>query len=98
MYLSKYQIPYRYEPLLQLGDVDYYPDFMALHPVEKKIYLWEHGGLIDKPSYANNFYEKMKGYASHGFYPTINLITTFETLDNPLTTDVIEETIERYFL
>lgn len=92
------KIPFRYEAPLTLGYTTLYPDFTIRHPKTGEFYYWEHFGLIDDPQYARNAYSKMELYTSHGIIPTINLITTFETRENPLSADVIEKTIEHYFL
>ena len=92
------KIPFRYEAPLTLGYTTLYPDFTIRHPKTGEFYYWEHFGLIDDPQYARNAYSKMELYTSHGIIPTINLITTFETRENPLSADVIEKTIEYYFL
>ena len=92
------RIPFRYECALHLGDLTFYPDFTIRHPRTGKIYYWEHFGRMDDSSYARNSCEKLQTYTSHGIIPTINLITTYETLDHPLTTDVVEEIVQKYFL
>ena len=89
---------FRYECRLILGEVILYPDFMIMHPVTKEIYIWEHFGLINRQSYANQAFDKLKIYASNNYYPDINLITTYETPNHPLTYTEIEQTIQKFFL
>ena len=96
-YLHLYKIPFRYECLLILGDISFYPDFTIRHPETGAYYYWDHFGLIERPSYAKDAFNKLAFYASHGLYPSINLITTFETQANPLNSEVIEKTIQHYF-
>lgn len=92
------QIPFRYECPLQLGDVIIYPDFTILHPKRKEIFYWEHFGLMDNPVYCQHSHSKLQLYTSNGIIPTINLITTYETKDNPLDSTYVKRQIEHYFL
>ena len=97
MVLCNHNIPWRYECELQLGTHTCYPDFTILHPKTGVIYYWEHWGMIDSPSYSQYAFQKMQVYSNHGIYPTINLITTYETKEHPLTLDTIEKIVEDYF-
>jgi len=97
MLLHMNKIPFRYECALQLGSIRVYPDFTILHPRTGKIFYWEHFGLMDEPEYYQNAYSKLKKYASCGIVPSINLITTYETKECPLSTELIERIIEYYF-
>lgn len=96
-FLHTNQLPYRYECKLVLGQETLYPDFTIRHPKTGEIYYWEHFGKMDDPSYYRKVFPKLRLYTSHNIIPSINLITTFETQDNPLTVDVIEKIIQHYF-
>lgn len=96
LYLN--HIPFRYECALHLGEIVIYPDFTILHPITKKIYYYEHFGMMDNPEYAHLTYRKLELYSEHGIVPTINLLTTFETKDHPLDYGVIDKLITDYFL
>lgn len=98
MLLHINKIPFRYECALKLDSVTLYPDFTIRHPKTGQTYYWEHFGLMDDPAYARNAGSKLQLYFTHGIIPAINLITTYETKDHPLTTQVIEENIQNYFL
>ena len=98
MVLRNYKIPFRYEAVLQLGDTAIYPDFTIRHPQNGKFFYWEHFGLMDDKNYVQNMHFKLKLYTSHGIIPSIQLITTFETKDIPLTVEVIEKIVKHYFL
>lgn len=91
------QIPFRYECALHLGEITLFPDFTILHPYTKKIYYYEHFGMMDNSEYAQSAYKKLQLYAEHNIIPSINLITTFETRDNPLDTEMLEKIIQFYF-
>lgn len=90
-------IPFRYECALQLGEITLFPDFTILHPQTKKIYYWEHFGMMNNPDYAHSAYKKLQLYSEHNIIPSINLIMTFETPDNPLDYEILEHTIQFYF-
>lgn len=98
MFLYTNKIPFRYECALQLGNVTLYPDFTIRHPETGEFYYWEHFGLMDDPSYYKNVYSKLQLYTSYGIVPSIQLITTYETKDAPLSSEVIEKIIEHYFM
>jgi len=95
--LFQNNIPYRYECLLQLGDLPFYPDFTILHPITEQIYYWEHFGMMDNPIYAKNTFSKLQIYTSNNIIPSINLITTYETKNAPLNIYQIEKIIHYYF-
>ena len=98
MTLYKYQIPFRYECALQLGATTIHPDFTIRHPQTGEFYYLEHFGMIDNPAYRQNAIHKLNTYLSHEIYPTINLITTYETKTHPLNLELVESIIQLYFL
>ena len=98
MALCTYKIPFRYECALILGDHTVFPDFTIRHPQTGEVYYWEHFGLMDNPTYAKNACNKLSLYTAQNIIPTIQLITTFETKEHPLTTEIIKKQIEQYFL
>lgn len=98
MLLFTNKIPFRYECALTLGDTTYYPDYTIMHPRTGEIFYWEHFGMMDDPIYAGKTFSKLHTYSKYGIIPTINLITTYETGDNPLDLDAVQKNIEQYFL
>ncbi len=98
MFLHLNKIPFRYECALYLNETTIYPDFTIRHPQTGTFYYWEHFGMMDDPTYAKKAYSKLQLYTSHGIIPSIQLITTYETKEHPLSTEVIEKLIEHYFL
>lgn len=92
------QIPFRYESLLTLNGIPIYPDFTILHPRTRQIYYWEHFGMMDNDKYAQNTCSKLAIYASNNIIPSIQLITTFETKEHPLSSELVDELIQHYFL
>lgn len=91
-------IPFRYECALTLGDLTFFPDFTIKHPKTGEIFYWEHFGMMDNATYAKNAYSKLQCYTSNGIVPSINLITTYETKSNPLSSELVEHIIDHYFL
>lgn len=98
MLLHIYKIPFRYECALQLGDATIFPDFTILHPQTGQIFYWEHFGIMDNPTYQRNAFSKLELYASNGIYPSLQLITTYETKDHPLDSGIVETMTKHYFL
>ncbi len=97
MFLCKYQVPFRYECALKLGEIVIYPDFTIRHPETGEMFYWEHFGLMDNPEYKKNMISKLQLYTSHGIIPSIQLITTYETRETPLNMDMIEKIVRHYF-
>lgn len=92
------KIPYRYECMLELGNIQFFPDFTILHPQTGKIIYWEHFGLMDDSVYCEKAFNKLKFYALHGIIPSVNLILTFETRQYPADIQSIHKVIDEYFL
>lgn len=93
--LNKEQIPYRYECPIQLkGWGIVYPDFTALN-VRKEIY-WEHFGMMDDPEYAEKAIDKITRYAENGIIQGCNIILTFETKRNPISSKQIKQMIQQF--
>lgn len=98
MALYNHRIPFRYECALQLNGSTIYPDFTIRHPETGEIFYWEHFGQMDDPNYYKNVCPKLQLYISHNIIPTINLITTYETKNHPLSSETIEKIIIDTFL
>lgn len=98
MVLHMNHIPFRYECALHLGTVTLFPDFTILHPRTGEEYYWEHFGMMDDPNYSKNAASKIHLYSSHGILPSVRLITTYESRDNPLNMEMVEEMVRFYFL
>ena len=96
--LYRYEIPYRYESLLQFGDFSFYPDFTIRHPQTGNLFYWEHFGMMDNPAYAQSTFQKLSLYNSYGLLSNVNLITTFESKDHPLDVTYVESLVNHFFL
>lgn len=92
-------IPYKYEcPLeLQSGKIKY-PDFTILNTRLRKVYYWEHLGMIGDIDYVNTNIKKISEYNKEGICLGDNLIISYELGKLPLGTKEIERIIETYFL
>ena len=53
---------------------------------------------MDDADYSKNVFSKLQHYTSHGIVPTIQLITTYETKNNPFTINNAEKIVNDYFL
>ena len=98
MILYTNHIPFRYECKLQLNNITLYPDFTIRHPLTGDLYYWEHFGLMDDLAYSKNAFHKLQIYSENGIIPSVNLITTYETSEHPLSTEEIDHIVKRYFL
>ncbi len=96
LYINK--IPFRYECELVLGDKVLYPDFTIIHPKTGKIFYWEHFGLMDNVQYRAHHCTKNEDYVMNGMIPSIDVIFTYETLENPFSIEDAEMYIKKLFL
>ena len=92
------RIPFRYESPLTINNTTIYPDFTLRHPATGRLYYWEHFGKMDDLVYCKNAAAKLQLYITHGFIPSVHLITTYESSENPLDMDTIQKLVEHYFL
>lgn len=91
-------IPYRYEAALILNEMTIYPDFTILHPTSQQLFYWEHFGMMDKNNYCDTACNKLKSYCYNGIYPSMQLITTYETGKVPIRSEQVQQIISQYFL
>ncbi len=95
LFLNK--IPHRYECALHLDDLLFYPDFTILHPKTHKLFYWEHFGMMDRPSYCEHTFHKLKIYSQYHIIPSIHLITTYETQAHPIDSGQVQRLVNEYF-
>jgi len=98
MVLYTNKIPFRYECALPLDGFTIYPDFTIMHPKTGKIVYWEHFGRMDDLKYNRNIGDRIQLYINNGIIPSIDLITTYETVEHPLTVQEIKRIVEEYFM
>lgn len=95
--LNKEKIPYRYEAPLYLKGVGItYPDFTILNIKNRKEVYWEHFGMMDDPNYVEMAIRKINTYEQNEILLGKNLILTYETKRNPLSTKKIKLIIQHY--
>jgi len=95
--LNRQGIPYRYEYPLNLGGAyRIHPDFTVLNIHSRKTYYWEHCGMMDYTDYVEKLSDRLLEYEKKGFFPGENIIMTFESEQNPLSTRSITMQIEHY--
>lgn len=95
--LEQYEIPYKYEKPIQLRGLGIVrPDFICLNKRERKEYVWEHFGMMDNGEYANKNISKVNMYQQNGYFLGENMIASFETSQQPISSRNIKSLIEQY--
>ena len=95
--LLRENIPYRYEYPIQLKGLGWiHPDFTVLNVRERKEYIWEHLGQMDKQSYAEDSVKRMRYYQRNGYFPGKNMILTYETNSLPVNIKDLKLFIDEY--
>lgn len=95
--LFRHGFYFHYEEELVLGDTTYYPDFIIWHPKTNQLIIWENAGRVDDSDYMYRLLNKLQNYFQYGYYPSINLILSFDTKKDPLSMERIERILEMYF-
>lgn len=95
-------ISYHYEMPLKLKyrnkTITLYPDFTVMNIRTGKVYIFEHFGMMDKPSYFENAMLKMDTYEKNNIMLGDKLIITHETSGGTLDTNVLENYIDMYLV
>ena len=92
--LRLFEIPYRYEAALWIGERVVYPDFTIMNPQTGELFYLEYFGMMDNPDYAAKQFEKIKEYSNTNLAE--NFIYVFEYGDKvSMDTEVIENLILR---
>ena len=95
--LEQCGVPYRYEyPLYLKGIGTVYPDFTCLNINKRKEIVWEHFGMMDNIAYSNKNIAKIQAYNQNGFFPGKNMIMTFETSQNAISSNIIQNMIKEF--
>ena len=95
--LKRRNIPYRYEYPLQIpGTGKVHPDFICLNVRNRKVYIWEHNGMMSDSKYSDYAIKRIEMYALAGYYPGETLILSFETDTRPLSSRIIGDNINKY--
>lgn len=97
--LADYGVPYKYEyPLMDKTGIWAWPDFTVLNVKRRRVYYWEHMGMMEEASYAKGAIKKIANYEKHGLYQGESLIVSFESLSNPIDTKQVEKLIKHFLL
>lgn len=96
--MNQYDVPYRYEKPLKLGNLTLYPDFTILNKKTRSEMYWEHMGMMDNPEYAQSAVRKIQSYERAGMYSGEQVLFSYETAQNPLDTRLIEQMVKHYFV
>lgn len=104
----KLKLPRKVEPAFDIWDdvfecknqnaqmMTVHPDFTCLNVRTRQEFIWEHFGLVEDVGYGKTMVSKMELYAKNGFLPGIKLITTSETQDKPLDSELVQLYVEKY--
>jgi hypothetical protein len=98
MQLARFEINFKYEPVINLGSMHYAPDFVIMNPLDGGIVYWEHLGLLDKEEYRSATERKLAVYYANGIRPGDNLILSCDSESAPLSALQIERVIKANFL
>lgn len=96
--LKLLNIPYKYEEPIIIENQLRYPDFTVLNKKTRKTYFWEHLGMLDNPEYFQETMNKLEIYFRNRIIPGKNLIITYETSSQPLSTKAIDGLIREYLI
>jgi len=97
--LEQYDVPYKYEkPIILKGIGTVHPDFTCLNTRTHKEIVWEHFGMMDNEAYASKNIVKLNTYNQNGYYIGKNMIASFETSQNPLSSRFVKAMIEEYLI
>ena len=96
--LDKYNVPYQYEPMLELGHSTVYPDFITLNVRKRQTMYWEHLGIVSDLEYASKNFMKIQQYEKKGYMVGRDLICTMESVDMPLEVKNVKKKIKEFLL
>ena len=85
-------ILFHYEERILLSEQENYPDFYIPITFWEK-YAWEHFGAMDNDYYLGRSRGKILTYLDNDWFPGINMIATYETRQNPLTIEQVDQEI-----
>ena len=74
--LYKYEAPFRYDQVIQVGKHKLSPDFTFEMANGEELYM-EYFGMMNKPEYVAKFQEKRRKYEQAGIYEWDNMIYAF---------------------
>ena len=90
--LYHYDIPFRYDEVISIGNRTLSPDFSFLNILTGRI-CWEHAGMIDNRSYIEHHRYKRGLYEAAYIVPWSNYIETYDNIDGSLDMRIVEAEI-----
>ena len=96
--LLSYDLPIRHEEEGIFGGMPIAPDFTIYSKKLHREIIWEHFGLMNDPRYQQKYQRKMAAFATAGYLPYINLITTFDDTDGNIDSRQIDRLVKEFFL
>lgn len=87
-------IPFEYEKLLEANNHRCIPDFTFVDASGDTI-IWEHLGMLDNPSYAAAWKNKLSFYESIGYREGENLFTTRDHEGGSIDSNEIQEVVDK---
>ena len=91
--------PYLYDYPVNLEEFGTrYADFYVMNVRLRKLYYFEHFGMMDKPDYCAKNLDRILAYQKCGHFPGTDLIITHETDKSPLDLDLVRKIAEHYLL
>lgn len=98
LYKHRDDILYKYEHPLKVmvagKIITIYPDFTVMNVHTGKITYWEHAGMLDEPSYANDFVKKINTYVNNDLLIGRDVVISCETAENYLDIGAIKKMVE----
>ena len=82
-----------YEPLIYMGEVKMYPDFVFYVPESGRCFMWEHFGLWSDSDYRREAQKKTELYLSRGLLPGRDVIFTYETDKIPFDVNTVRQQV-----
>lgn len=90
--LYEHGVPFRYEQVIDIGGIEYAPDFTIMTPDGRTVY-WEHCGLPGNQEYMKRHKRKLESYEEVGIVPWENLIVTYDDENGILNLAIVESEI-----
>lgn len=90
-----FDLPFHYEQVQIIDNLVIAPDF-TFEDFEKKLFFWEHLGMMDDPDYARRNLNKLSRYYELGLVPGDNLILSFDrhgVIDMRIVNDIIQHQV-----
>ncbi len=94
----EFDVPFRYEQLLCIGEHSYYPDFTARNRRTGKLLYWEHFGMVNDKYYMQKRRVKLERYEAAGIVPWDNFIATYDDENGGLDMKYVEYMIKYWLL